>query len=365
MLWGVLILVLGGCSVVGAVYLLSRVRRFFPKLKREHPALSWLAALPVLLIPGLFAFVSSFAVIVVLLHLVLFFLLCGGIGKLVNRIRKKEPKVYMAGFAALALTALYLGAGWFFAHHVFETDYAFQTAKELGTPRLRIAALADSHLGLTLSGEDFAAQMQRIADTEPDLVVVVGDFVDDDTDKADMLRACEALGELKTPYGVFFVFGNHDNGYFRHRNFSGEELRAALLSNGVTILEDAVVPLTEHITLIGRRDRSDNTRRPALELTAEADPGDYIVMLDHQPNDYDGEAASGADLVISGHTHGGHVFPAGVIGLLMGANDRVYGTEQRGGTTFLVTSGISGWGIPFKTGAISEYVVIDVEQESK
>ena len=68
-------------------------------------------------------------------------------------------------------------------------------------------------------------------------------------------------------------------------------------------------------------------------------------------------------LFVCGGT-GGHIFPAGPIGLWMGANDRFYGTETRGDTTFLVTSGISGWGIPFKTGCISEYVVIDITSTS-
>ena len=51
------------------------------------------------------------------------------------------------------------------------------------------------------------------------------------------------------------------------------------------------------------------------------------------------------------------------IGLLTGANDRRYGTERRGDTDFVVTSGISGWAIPFKTGTWSEYVVIDILPE--
>ncbi|MBQ9188951.1 MAG: metallophosphoesterase, partial [Clostridia bacterium] len=84
------------------------------------------------------------------------------------------------------------------------------------------------------------------------------------------------------------------------------------------------------------------------------------VMLDHQPNDYAAEAAAGMDLVLSGHTHGGHIFPAGQIGLWIGANDFLYGTTRIGQTDFVVTSGISGWAIPFKTGTFSEYVVIDL-----
>ena len=95
-------------------------------------------------------------------------------------------------------------------------------------------------------------------------------------------------------------------------------------------------------------------------MTGELDPSRYAIVLDHQPNDYAAEAASGADLVLSGHTHGGHIFPAGQLGLLFGANDSIYGMQQRGDTTFIVTSGVSGWAIPIKTGCFSEFVVIDV-----
>ena len=95
------------------------------------------------------------------------------------------------------------------------------------------------------------------------------------------------------------------------------------------------------------------------------DPSRYVIVLDHQPNDYDAEAASEMDLVLSGHTHGGHIFPAGLIGKLSGANDRNYGTETRGSTAFVVTSGISGWGIPYKTFTISEFVIIDIENPAQ
>ena len=95
-------------------------------------------------------------------------------------------------------------------------------------------------------------------------------------------------------------------------------------------------------------------------LTSGLDVSKYMIVLDHQPNDYANEADSPVDLVLSGHTHGGHIYPAGAFGLLIGANDRVYGTELRKGTRFVVTSGISGWAIPFKTGCFSEYLVIDI-----
>lgn len=352
-------LALGGC-----VYLIFRFRRFglMQTFAGRHKLLSWfLAASPVGL-AGLFGLINAITLAVVFGHLVLVWLLCDGADRLVTPLLKAPPEHYWAGAAALLLTSLYLAAGWFLAHHVFEVNRAFSTEKALGSrDSVRIAALSDSHIGITLDGEKFAALLNRVQEAKPDAVVIVGDFVDDDTDQADMLQACEALGELETTYGVYFVYGNHDNGYFRYRNFTPEQLRQALEENGVTVLEDQTVLLDDSFYIVGRQDRSMQDRASAEALTAELDRSKYIVMLDHQPNDYTAEVAAGADLVISGHTHGGHIFPAGQIGLAIGANDKIYGAEHRDGTDFVVTSGVSGWAIPFKTGAISEYVIIDIQ----
>ena len=98
-------------------------------------------------------------------------------------------------------------------------------------------------------------------------------------------------------------------------------------------------------------------------LTEGLDPSRYMIVIDHQPNDYDAEAAAGADLVLSGHTHGGQLIPITKVGEWIGANDATYGYERRGDTDFIVTSGISAWSILFKTGCKSEYVIIDILPE--
>lgn len=363
-MWRLILTAVGILGFLAVVYVTCRIHRFsfIQRFGEKHAFLAWVVSFLAVTAVGLFALINLYAVVIVLLHLLFAFLLCDLVGFIVRKASKRRFGYDFQNIAALLLAAAVVGAGWFFAHHVFETDYTFYTDKAVGDG-FRIVEITDAHLGLTLDGEAFAAQMERVQQTRPDAVVIVGDFVDDDTEKEDMLAACQALGKLETTYGVYFVFGNHDNGYFNHRNFTAAELRGALEDNGVTVLEDESVLLGDSFWLVGRRDRSSRGRASASDLTEGLDPSKYIIVLDHQPNDYEGEAASGADLVLSGHTHGGHIFPAGLIGLATGANDRTYGTETRGGTTFLVSSGISGWAIPFKTGAISEFVVIDVRPE--
>ena len=363
-MWNIILAAALAVLLAGAIWLIAAFHRFTPirRLGKRRRALSWLvAALPVAAVGlGFGLLVNVPTAFVVLLHLLLIWLLCALIGRIAGAAAHKRVSPNVTGLAAIALTALYMGIGWYMAHHVFITEYAFTTPKDLGRERLRIVEIADSHLGITLSGERFAQEMLRVKALEPDMVVIVGDFVDDDTDIADMRAACAALGGLKPPLGVHFVYGNHDNGYYHYRSFTSAELRQALSEAGVNILEDESQLIDSSFYLVGRRDRSMPGRAAAASLTAGLDPLKYTVLLDHQPNDYAAEAAAGADLVLSGHTHGGHLFPMGPIGVLIGANDAYYGAHTRGDTTFVVTSGISGWAVPIKTGTFSEIAVIDV-----
>ncbi len=360
-MWKLIIALLAVFSLATVIYVTVRVHRFsrIKRVAEKHRLLAWLLSLVPVAAVGLFALINTFTMMVVLIHLFVAFVICDFITFILRKAAKRTFGYDAQIAAAILLTVIYLGLGWFLAHHVFMTDYTFRTEKDLGGD-LRIVAIADAHIGITLDGEDFAAQMERVQETQPDVVVIVGDFVDDDTEKQDMLDACRALGRLDTACGVYFVFGNHDMGYYHYRNFTSSELRQALADNGVTVLEDESVLIGNRFYIVGRRDRSMRERADAAALTQPLDKSKYIILLDHQPNDYENEAQSGADLVLSGHTHGGHIFPAGQIGLATGANDRIYGVEVRNETTFVVTSGISGWGIPFKTGTCSEFVVIDI-----
>lgn len=377
LIFGAFILV----AAVGILYLFTRFRKMLPKTwwekQKKGPGegqpgqgsmtgrkrASLMALIPILglvlycvldFVNGVIVIVNAFAI----------WLAVDLIGLVIRKITKKTPGYYWCGVAALVVTAVYLGSGWYFAHHVYETDYIVRATKDIGMERLRIVQISDSHVGTTFDGDGFAKHMERVQETNPDIVVVTGDYVDDDTTKAEMVRSCEALGNLETTYGVFYVYGNHDKGYMETGDFDDADLRAEMAKNNVTILEDDYAMIGEDIYLIGRQDRSEEMRQGRMDmdtLTKDINKDKYMILLDHQPNDFDEEESAGVDLVLCGHTHGGQMFPVGITGVLSGANDMNYGMEVRGNTTFIVNSGIADWAIRYKTAAIAEFGVIDLQ----
>lgn len=300
---------------------------------------------------------------VIFLHYLLFWAIADLVAWIYRKLRRVERKRYIAGCVALVFTTLYLAGGWFCAHHVFRTAYQLQTDKVLPKDRIRVVCFSDSHVGATFHWQEFSDYVDEMNAEKPDLVVLPGDFIDDDTSYEDMVKCCEAMAKFDTTYGVFYAFGNHDAGYFGrgYRGYDRTELVANLEKNGVIVLEDDVLRLDGRLCIAGRADLQTTHRADMQGLMSGFSHEDYVLVLDHEPGDYEGEAASGADLVLSGHTHGGQFIPITHFGEYMGVNDRTYGYEKRENTEFIVTSGISNWAFKFKTGCISEYLVIDIE----
>lgn len=373
MLWAMLF---GGMFLLlfaGLVFVISRVRRFgfVKKLAHERKAASWGVGAAVVL--GAFALLWAawglMNAIIVLLHLAVFWGVAESVQYAVTKRGRRPARLDYASAAAVIVTVLYLGVGWIQAKGVWQTNYAVDTQKEVGT--LRVALLADAHVGTTFDGKGLKTHIARIQQQNPDVVLIAGDFVDEGTDRANMQAACRALSGLKPRYGVYFVFGNHDKGLYANgrRGYNGDELIAEMEKNGVRVLQDETVLIDNRFYLIGRKDASEEmdfggSRETMETLTAGLDKEKFSIVLDHQPRDYAAEAAAGADLVLSGHTHGGQMIPLMqcMRWFRIGGNDSVYGKQRRENTEFIVTSVISDWAIRFKTGCFSEFVMIEIEQ---
>ncbi len=342
-------------AILGTVYLVNSISKF--KLIKSKP-------IALIIIVGLFClfFVTMgwINALTIIIFTTAFFLILGLIRRIVNSKVHIQTNIHWQGWLAIAASILYLGAGYYLCVSVVEKDYNLTTNKNI-TP-LKVAMIADSHIGTTFDGDGFASHMAVIEAQEPDILLISGDFVDDSTKKADMEKACKALGSMKLKYGVWYAYGNHDEGYFNHRDFTADDLENCLRENGIHILEDDYELLNDDFYIVGRLDYNvDGDKRKSIdELLNDVDDSKYIIVMDHEPNDYDAEANSKADLVLSGHTHGGQMIPIRYIGVLVGANDFTYGYKQINGTDFIVTSGISDWALKFKTGTRSEYVIINI-----
>ncbi len=272
---------------------------------------------------------------------------------------------YYAGWAALFISIIALSIGWYSDHNVWQTNYELKTNKQM--PDLKVAMFADSHIGTTFDDKDFAKHLETIQTQNPDILLIAGDYVDDGTTREQMIHSTRTLGQIKTKYGIYYVSGNHDKGYYgaAYRGFSEDDLFDELKKNGINILQDESVLVDNLFYIVGRKDYSvqheqGGHRKSIEELTKDLDKSKYIIVLDHQPVEYNKEVVARVDLVLNGHTHGGQLFPFNQVGKWIGANDLVYGYKKLGNTDFIVTSGISDWAIKFKTGTKSEFVIINI-----
>ncbi len=385
MMWMIILILTLAASFAGIIYLTGKIQMFLTKIKKIsemkklYQKIIALAGvlLVVLVITLIFDFINA---LICVLHLLIISLVCDLVGWLV-RIKNKKA-VFLT---SIGLTVVYLVVGFYLAHNVWVTSYnitmsakteitsAKTDTTENGTEMqsaptsLKVVMFADSHIGTTFHKEEFAEYVEQMNAEKPDVVFIVGDFVDDDTTRDDMLGCTAALANLHATYGIYYVYGNHDKGYYDNaiRGYTGDDLANELEKNGVTVLTDDVVRIADRFYIVGRNDMSEiergGSRADISELMKEVPEDGYSIVLDHQPSDYDAEAAAGADLVLSGHTHGGQLIPITYVGEWIGANDNTYGYEQRDSTDFIVTSGISDWSIKFKTGCRSEYVVINID----
>ena len=356
--YGLLIVFVFILLLLSVIYLVKLTYKVVSK-KINNKLLSWILSCFPLLFFGIGLYIDLVNAIVVDIHLIVIIFIIKQFFKLIKKYTNKEINEFVILGIGIIISTIVLFRGYYLAHNVSETNYVIYTTKDIGTDDFKIVQISDSHIGTTMDGKKFTNYMNDINKLNPDIVVITGDFIDDNTIDMDIVEASSGLGKLKTKYGVYFVYGNHDKGYYNINK--GIRLKEELEKNNVTILQDEIVNITDNIILVGRCDRSLIHRLDANTLTRDLDKNKYIIMLDHQPNDYENEKNSGVDLVLSGHTHGGQLYPLGFFGVLFGSNDKVYGIETRDNTTFIVNSGIGDWAIKFKTDTKSEYGVIDIK----
>ncbi|MFJ6463767.1 metallophosphoesterase [Streptomyces sp. NPDC091387] len=216
----------------------------------------------------------------------------------------------------------------------------------------RIAVVSDIHLGPILG----RAHTQRIVDTvnrtQPDLIAVVGDLVDGSV--ADLGPAAEPLAGLRSRHGAFFVTGNHE--YYSGAAQWVDHVREL----GLHPLENARVEI-DGFDLAGVNDIGGESEGQGPDFgraLGDRDRSRAAVLMAHQPVVIDEAVAHGVDLQLSGHTHGGQLWPGNYIAEL--SNPTVAGLERYGDTQLYVTRGAGAWGPPVRVGAPSDITVVEL-----
>lgn len=239
---------------------------------------------------------------------------------------------------------------------------------------LRIALVADLHLGGSI-GLPHARKMKKIIDRmQPDLIVYAGDIFDNDFDAISQPEEIAAVfRSLSSTYGSYACWGNHDIDEVILAGFTFDSGSAATTSDprmdqflvdaNIRLLKDETVLIDDAFYLIGRldascRQKSGIIRKTASELIRPLDASRPVLVIDHQPSELSELAAAGADLVLSGHTHDGQLFPGNLTTRIGWKNS--CGKLVLGNMTSIVTSGVGVWGPAMRIGTDSEVVEVDV-----
>ena len=261
--------------------------------------------------------------------------------------------LFLAPAAAALGMVLY---GVFDARCIRSEPLAIHSAKipkEAG--RIRIVQISDVHVGVLIRGDYLADLLRKVREAAPDLLVSTGDLVDGQGN--DLSEAAAQLREIRPRYGKFAVTGNHEF-------YAGIDEAMEFTANaGFTALRGGIATVAGAVDLAGVDDpgihRLTVPGYPSdREILSRAGGGRFTILLKHQPL-VEKDAIGAFDLQLSGHTHGGQIFPFSLITRLVfpfhKGNYRL-----TGGALLHVSRGTGTWGPPVRFLAPPEITIIDL-----
>lgn len=319
----------------------------------------------------------------VFLYIVLTVLIADAI-RLVIKKTKKIPEQYIKSkrtfVIAGAICIFIIGGisiyGAINARIIHTTKYEITVNKKVKNIKdLKIALVADLHMGYNIGTHHIKKMVKKINEQNPDIVVIAGDIFDNEYESLDNPeQIIKTLRQLKSTYGTYAVYGNHDisekilagftfskKGDKKESDIRMDEL---LEDANITLLRDEEVLIDDSFYIYGRPDyrrpgRGITVRKTPQEITENLDQKKPIIVIDHEPNELQELADAGVDIDLSGHTHDGQLFPANLTNALMWENP--YGYLQKDDMHSIVTSGVGLFGPNMRVGTIAEVVIVDVK----
>ena len=285
------------------------------------------------------------------LYLLILFPIAFTLTKLL-KFKDKKIDLYLI---SLIIATLIVCVGTYFGISPYVKKYDIQVSKPLKNGELKVALISDIHLGELIGNDRLDKLLEEVNSLDADIVLIAGDLIDSSIDPVIEDNMLEKFKNMKSLYGTYFATGNHDF-------FAGEasNLSALAQENNITVLRDDSILINDEFYIIGRDDISSKSfsgeRAPLNGIVSNIDKSKLSIVMDHNPENIKDSQENNIDLQVSGHTHGGQVFPGNIITNALFPID--YGYGKFGNTNVVVSSGFGTWGPLIRVGSRSEVVLI-------
>ena len=295
--------------------------------------------------------------------------------KLKNTLLFSRGSVISIGSVVVACAVATCLYGIFNARNIKVNEYSVTVNKSCGSDKhLKAVLVADLHMGYAIGVDHITNMVEKINQQDADIVIIAGDIFDNSYDGMDDPEGIKAqLRSIKSKYGVYAVYGNHDIDEKILMGFTfdwgGKQLHSEKMTNfmkecNIKLINDESVLINDEFYLVGRRDTDkpgteDGTRAEISELTKDLDKTKPIFVLSHEPDELQKTADAGADIDFSGHTHDGQLFPGNLtIGLFW---ENPCGMIKKDNMYSIVTSCVGVYGTFMRVGTDAEICSVDID----
>lgn len=296
--------------------------------------------------------------------------------KLINeKIIHARKTFILVGILCFLVVGAFSTYGVIHAKKIVVNSYQVQIDKKVDKfSNLKVALVSDLHLGYNSSLSHVKKMVKLINESDPDVVVIAGDIFDNSYEaiyKPD--KIIQEIKKIKTKYGVYAVYGNHDIdekilagftfSWKKNKNLNDPRMTSFLEKANVKLLRDESLLIDDSFYLVGRIDYHKygmevEKRKTIEELVSSFDKSKPIILVDHEPYELEEIAKAGVDLDLSGHTHNGQMFPSNVFIKFIWKNP--HGLLKVDNMYSAVTSGVGVYGPNMRVGTTAEVMVLDL-----
>ncbi|OJG74848.1 hypothetical protein RV12_GL002265 [Enterococcus quebecensis] len=231
-----------------------------------------------------------------------------------------------------------------------------------GQKKIKAVLISDVHLGYVNNLKKLKKIVTQINQMNPDIVFISGDLFDGNFNALqDPEGIKQQFRRLSSTYGTYMCWGNHDAGE------TFDQMKELVESGNITLLEDEMTVVADEILVVGRKDSrpigsQEGNRKSIQEQFTKVGNQLPKIILDHQPSNID-EYEYANELILSGHTHKGQIFPFNLVTKAYFTVDYGYYRKDKNSPQVIVSSGVCTWGPPMRLGTQSEIVQIDMTIE--